>query len=145
MAITTAMANRFPKDCMDGIHQPGHTYKAALIKTGHAGTFGAATSAYTDLGADEVANGSGYTTGGVVLSNRTCTQNGAYAELDFGNVSIPASTYSADGVLVYNDTAAGKPVLGVMSFGGAKSASGGSFDMTIPGTGTYLLRLGANV
>lgn len=45
MAVTTAFCNQAKLDILNGVHLAAHTYKIAIIRTGHAGTYGKNTLA----------------------------------------------------------------------------------------------------
>lgn len=142
MSITTAVSNQCKQDWLNGVHQPGDTYKAALIKTGHAGTFDKNTDNYSDLGADEVANGNGYTTGGKTLTGFSVGITGDVAHLSFDDPAWTAATFSADGLLIYNSSKSNK-VLGVHAFPNAPvAATNGTFTADLPAPGaSALLRI----
>ena len=132
MPITTSKSAALPRDLWDGVHQPGDTYKCALIKAGHVGTFNGATDNYSDLGSDEVPSGGGYTTGGATLSGRAVVADAGTEILDFDDPSWAAATIDADGALIYNATRAGK-VLGVFAFGvQPTSSTNGTFTVQFP-------------
>lgn len=146
MAITTAVSNAAKQRAVDGVAPAGRQYRLILIRGGHTGTYGAATTTYSAIGADEVANGNGYTTGGVVLTNRTAGVSAGTGYLDFDNVSWPAASFSADGAAIVDCDANGTlegtdVVIAVFSFGSTKTASGGSFDVTIPASGLGAITL----
>ena len=142
MSITTALTNQGKLDCLQGLHQPGHTYKCALIKATPAGTLDKTMQYYSDLGTDEVADGNGYTTGGVVLSNISFAITGDVASIDWDNATWPASTISADGCIIYNDSLANKNVLSVHAFAATVTSSNDLFTATIPETGVGVVRFG---
>ena len=143
MAITTAMCNSAKVEFMRGIHNlsnGGNTIRAALIRAGHTGTYGAATTGYANLtGASDEATvgggGTGYTAGGLALSNTTPTLSGSTAVATFTNavwtLSGASASLSADGVMLYNDTATGDPALSVHEFSAATTASGDGATFTI--------------
>ena len=144
MAITAALTNQGKKDFLNGTHQPGNTYKLALIKPASSGTFDKNTTTYTSLSTDEV-TGTGYTAGGATLSGFTVTLSTDTASLDFADASWAASTISAAGAMLYNDTATGhgsvsKPVIAIFDFGGTISSTAGTFTVTIPSSGTGVIR-----
>jgi hypothetical protein len=150
MAITTAFPDSAKLAFLRGEHAAGDTYKMALIKVGHAGTYGAATTAFgtsagsptvSNLGTDEVAAGGGYTAGGVTLSGYATAVNANVASIDWANAQWAAATFAAVGCMIYNDTDAGKPVVCVIDFGGTITSTGGAFDVTIPSAGTGLVRI----
>lgn len=143
MTITTAMCTTAKAALLDGVHLAANTYKMALIKTAHSGTYGAATTHYgtaaggptvSNLGTDEVANGSGYTSGGFTMAGRTAGSSGTTAWIDWTtDPTWAAATISADGCMLYNDTVVGKPAISVHAFAGAPiSSTAGTFTITLP-------------
>jgi hypothetical protein len=140
MAISTALCNVAKRDFLNGVHQSGHSYRLALIKTGHAGTYGAATTDYS-LGTDECDASGSYSIGGLTLTGYTAALVGGVGSLDWGNPQATAFTGSADGALLYNDSAAGKPAIAVFAFANAPvAATNGTLDITIPTSGTGVIR-----
>jgi hypothetical protein len=143
MAITTAFCNSAKAEMMQAVHNlsnGGNTIRAALIRDGHTGTYGAASTSYTNItsSSDESSvggGGTGYTAGGLALSNVTPTLSGSTAVADFADatwtLSGASATLAADGVMLYNDTAAGDPALSVHAFTGDPSASGDGATFTI--------------
>lgn len=143
MPISTAFCNSAKVEALRGIHDlsnGGNTIRAALIRDGHTGTYGAATTSYTNLtgNSDEASvggGGTGYDAGGLALSNVTPALSGSTAVASFGNatwtLSGASATLAADGVMLYNDTAAGDPALSVHAFTGDPSASGAGATFTI--------------
>jgi hypothetical protein len=89
MAITSAICNSFKQEILEAEHDftamVQDTFKIALIKAqaSQTGTYSASTTNYTDVtgNSDELANGSGYTTGGNTLSSVTPTLDGSTASL----------------------------------------------------------------
>ena len=50
MSITTAMTTSFKQELLQGLHDlDGLTLKLALIKSGESGTYGAASTNYSDI------------------------------------------------------------------------------------------------
>jgi hypothetical protein len=153
MAITTAFCNQAKLDFINGVHQTGHTYKVALIKTGHSGTYSKATVAAgtpgtgapttSNLGTDEVAASGTYAAGGVTLTGKTVALATDTGYLDFANMAqITGFTGSADGCMIYNDSVAGKPVIYVGAFPGAPIvATAGTFDVAIPTSGSGIIEI----
>ena len=133
MAITQAMATSFKKELMTALHDftttTGNAFNIALFRATASivGTFGAATTNYSDMGADE-ASGTNYTAGGQALTNVTPTSSGTTAYTDFADEVFTNVTITTSGALIYNDTNANRAVA-VFDFGGDKTATAG--DMTI--------------
>ena len=84
MAITTAMCNSFKVELLNAIHDlDTDTLKIALIKAAPSGAFDAATTNYSDLGADE-AVGTNYTAADGALIYNASKSNRAVAVFYFG-------------------------------------------------------------
>ena len=81
----------------------------ALFKEDPTGTYGAATTNYSDMGADE-ATGTNYTAGGQALNSGTITLSGNTAFVDFADEVFTNLTISADGALIYNASQGNKAV-----------------------------------
>jgi hypothetical protein len=150
MANTQAMCTSFKTELMTATHNFG---TAPVRATGTADTFygalylttaslGAGTTAYSSTG--EV-TGTGYTAGGVAVTNATApTSSGttAYwtpsASLTYSSVTL---TTAFDTVLIYNQTQSNKAV-SVHTFG-SQTITAGTFILTMPSntSSTALLRL----
>lgn len=138
ISITTAMPTSFKVELFKAVHNftasTGNTFKIALLKAtaSGSGTFGASTTSYSNLSTDELANGSGYTTGGNTLTSVTPTSDGTTAICDFSDTTWSSATFTTCGALIYNDTAAGDPACAVLSFGGDQQVSSGDFQIQFP-------------
>ncbi len=137
ISITTAMPTSFKVEILKAVHDftasTGDTFKIALLKAAAAGsgTFGAATTNYSNLGSDELGSGSGYTTGGNTLVSITPVADGTTAICDFDNTTWSAATFTTSGALIYNDTSSDTAVA-VLSFGGDQQVSSGDFQIQFP-------------
>jgi hypothetical protein len=94
---------------------------------------------YDDVSANEV-SGTGYTGGGVTLTNKTNTYNGTsnVIVLDADDVTWSSSTITARYAVVYDAspaTNATKPLIGYVDFGSDQSSSNGNFTITWDATG----------
>lgn len=131
MAITQAMCTSFKKELMTGTHNftasTGNTFKLALYTS--SATLGATTTAYS---ATNEASGTGYSAGGGTLTNVTPTTSGTTALTDFADLTFSSATITANGALIYNDTAAGDPAVVVLAFGGDKTSTAGDFTIQFP-------------
>ena len=138
ISITTAMPTSFKVELLKAVHNftasTGNTFKIALLKAAASGsgTYGAATTSYTNLSTDELANGSGYTTGGNTLVSITPVASSTTAICDFSDTTWSAATFTTSGALIYNDTATGDPACAVLSFGGDQTVSSGDFQIQFP-------------
>ena len=137
ISITTAMPTSFKVELLKGVHDftasTGDTFKIALLKAAASGsgTFGAATTNYSDLSTDELGSGNGYTTGGNTLSSVTPVADGTTAICDFADTTWSAATFTTSGALIYNDTESGA-ACAVLSFGGDQQVSSGDFQIQFP-------------
>ena len=128
MAITQAMCTQFKKDVMLGLHDlDSDTIKIALYTS--SATLNATTDTYTT--SNEVANGNGYTTGGVTLANASVIENGTSGCFDSDNPEWTSATFTARGALIYNDTESDLAIA-VLDFGGDFSVAGGTFRIVFP-------------
>ena len=128
MAITQAMCTQFKKDVMLGLHDlDSDTIKIALYTS--SATLNATTDTYTT--SNEVANGNGYTTGGVTLANASVIENGTSGCFDSDDPEWTSATFTARGALIYNDTD-GDRAIAVLDFGGDFSVAGGTFKIIFP-------------
>ena len=160
MANTQAMCTSFLSELMLGQHQLGtstivsrgsltspttDTLKAALYLA--SATMDAADTVYTATG--EV-SGTGYTAGGVTVTNATAptnTNTSATAGVGYWtpSASIVYSTVTLstafDAVLIYNSTQSNKAI-SVHTFG-SQTITAGTFTLTMPSntTSTALIRL----
>ena len=163
MANTQSMCTSFMKELMLGQHQFGtstltsrtsltspttDTFKAALYFA--SATIDASTTAYSSTGEVTNTSGTGYTAGGLTVTNATAPQSTnasatagvAYwtpsASLQWTALTI---TTAFDALLLYNSTQSNKAV-SVFSFG-SQTITAGTFTLTMPSntTTTALLRL----
>lgn len=133
MAITTAVCNSFKSELLGGIHDlDTDTIKIALIKVSEAGTYGAATTNYSNVtgNTDEVV-GTGYTTGGNTLASPVISLDGSVAIVDFADTVWANATVSSTGALIYNASKSNKAVA-VISFGGTVTSTAGDFTIQFP-------------
>ena len=137
MTIASAVCSSFKTEVLRAVHnftQGGNTFKLALYVS--SANLGAATTAYATNpgggGNTEVANGNGYTTKGIALTNVTPALSGTTACCDFANVSFTSASFTANGCLIYNDTAGGDPAVITVAFGGDKTVSSGTFTIQFP-------------
>lgn len=130
MAITTAMCTSFKKEVLEALHDfnvsGGSTFKLALYTS--SATLGAATTAYS---ATNEVSGTGYTAGGVTLTNIDPAISGTTAFADFADATFTDATITAAGALIYNSSQSNRAVA-VLSFGGDKTSTNGDFVIQFP-------------
>lgn len=166
MANTQAMATTFMQELMTGTHNFGvspiraattaDTFYGALLLA--SGTFNASSTDYTGtVGSVTMSgevSGTGYTAGGVAITNATApastntsaTAGTAYwtpsASLTYTSVTLSTAF---DAVMVYNFTqgsAGAYPAVSIHTFG-SQTITAGTFTLTMPSntTSTALIRL----
>jgi len=133
MAITTAMCTSFKSELLGGIHDlDTNTLKLALIKASPSGTYGAATTNYSDVtGNSDEATGTNYSAGGQNLDGATIATSGTTAFLDFTDEVFANVTTSCDGCIIYNSSQSNKAIC-VIDFGGTVSATAGHLTIEFP-------------
>jgi hypothetical protein len=133
MAITTAMCNSFKQELLGGVHDlDTDTLRVALIKQSPTGTYGAATTNYSDVtGNTDEAVGTNYTAGGQVLDSATITLSGSTVFVDFDDEVFTNLTISADGAIIYNASQANKAIA-VFDFGTTVTSTSGDFTLVFP-------------
>lgn len=126
MPILQGLTSSFKQESWQAIHNlPVDTLKLALY-TANA-TLNADTTVYAAT--NEVV-GTGYTAGGVVLTNVTLTLSGTTAYVTFDNPTWAGASFVCRGGLIYNTSKANRSVA-VIDFGGDKTASG-TFVVQLP-------------
>jgi len=137
--FTTAMPTSFKVEILTATHNftasTGNTFKLALGKAAASltGTYGAATTNYSNLtgNSDELANGSGYTTGGNTLTSVTPVADSTTAVCNFSNTTWSSASFTTSGGIIYNSSASNK-ACAVLSFGGDQTVSSGDFQIQFP-------------
>ena len=131
MAISTAMCTTFKKEILEAVHNfkntGGSTFNLALYTS--SASLGASTTAYTTL--NEV-SGTGYTAKGAALTRVDPSNDGTTGITDFANLTFSSSTITANGALIFNDSASGDPAVCALAFGGDKTSTSGDFTITFP-------------
>lgn len=131
MAIATAMCTSFKKELLEAKHNflasGGNSFKLALYTS--SATLGAATTAYSST---NEASGTNYSAGGAALTNINPTSSGTTGFTDFADLTFSNATITANGALIYNDTASGDPAVCSLAFGGDKTSTAGDFTIQFP-------------
>ena len=144
MAITTAMCTSFKSELLGGLHDlDTDSLKIALIKASPTGTYGAATTNYSNVtGNSDEASGTGYSAGGQVLDGASISVSGTTAFVDFTDEVFSNVTISTDGCIIYN-TANANSAIAVIDFGGTVSATAGDLTIEFPAAGasTAVIRI----
>lgn len=126
----------------------GDIFKMVLLKVGVSGTYGAASTSYTDVtgNSDEV-TGPGYTAGGMALTNVDPVASSPSAYTDFSpDPSWTSATFSTTGCMIVNTIQNGPlamPGVSTHDFGGTQTVSAGTFTAVLPvaAVGTAILQI----
>jgi len=134
MAITSAVCTSFKVELLKGVHNftvtTGDTFKIALYTS--SATLGASTTAYSATNEISNTSGTAYTAAGATLTSVTPVASSTTAVCDFANVSYTDATFTANGALIYNDSASGDPACAVIAFGADKTVTSGTFTIQFP-------------
>jgi hypothetical protein len=114
------------------------TIKVALLTNAYTPNQDAHDN-FDDVVANQV-TGTGYTSGGITLANKTNQYNSAtnVIVLDADDVTWASSTITARYAVIYNATPATdatRPLIGYVDFGSDQSSSNGNFTITWDSTG----------
>ncbi len=122
----------------------------ALIKVSPAGTYGAASTAYSNItGSSDEVSGTGYSAGGLVMASVTPVISGTGAYINFSpNPSWTSASFSCTAGMIYNATNRGGivgPAIGTYDFGGTQTVASGTFTVVMPvaAIGTAILQITA--
>ena len=134
MSISQAMSTLFKKDVLLGDHHLDSDVIMIALYTSSA-SLGAATDGYVTSG--QVANGNGYTTGGVALASKAVTENSTSGVFDAADPEWTSATFTAAGALIYNKTLGdassnARGAIAILTFGGDFSVAGGTFKIVFP-------------
>ncbi len=125
--ITQTQTTSFKEELYEGIHDLlTDTIKIALY-TANA-DLGASTTVYTT---DQEVTGTGYTAGGVTVTNVTVESSGTTAYVSFDNPQWTGVSFTCRGALIYNASKANRSIA-VLNFGNDKIVTNGTFTVTMP-------------
>jgi len=134
MAITSAVCTSFKVELLKGIHNfsasGGDTFRIALYTS--SASLGASTTAYTTSNEISNTSGSAYVAKGAELTNIDPAASSTTAVCDFNDVSYTSASFTANGALIFNDSASGDPACVVIAFGSDKTVTSGTFTIQFP-------------
>ena len=132
MAIASAICNTFKVEILKAVHNftagGANVFNIALYTS--SASMGAGTTAYATT--NEVATAGGYSAKGKVITSVTPALDGSTAVCDFANISWTSASFTANGCLIFNDSATGDPGCCVIAFGGDKTVTSGTFTIEFP-------------
>ena len=130
MPNTQAMPTQMKVDVLLGVHNftasTGDVFKIALYNS--TASYNASTSTYS---ATNEITGTGYTAGGLTLTNVTPVANGTAGVVDFNDAVWTGASFTARGALIYNTSKSNK-VVAVLDFGADQTVSSGTFTVQFP-------------
>ena len=134
MAITSAICNTFKTEILKAVHNftasSGNTFNLALYTS--SATLNKTTTAYSSSNEISNTSGSAYSAKGLALTSVTPVLSSDTAVCDFANISWSSASFTANGCLIFNDTAAGDPAVCAIAFGGDKTVTSGTFTIEFP-------------
>ena len=134
MAITSAICNSFKVEILKAVHNftasSGNTFNLALYTS--SATLNKSTTAYSSSNEISNTSGSSYSAKGKALTSVTPVLSSDTAVCDFANVSWTSASFTANGCLIFNDSASGDPACCAIAFGGDKTVTSGTFTIEFP-------------
>jgi hypothetical protein len=134
MAITSAVCNSFKTEVLRAIHNftasSGNTFNLALYTS--SATLNKSTTAYSSSNEISNTSGSAYSAKGKALTSVTPALSTDTACCDFSDISWTSASFTANGCLIFNDSATGDPAVCAIAFGGDKTVSSGTFTVQFP-------------
>jgi hypothetical protein len=134
MAITSAVCNSFKQEVLQGIHNftasSGNTFNIALYTS--SATLNKSTTAYSTSNEISNTSGSAYSAKGKALTSVTPALSTDTACCDFADISWTAASFTANGCLIFNDSASGDPAVCAIAFGSEKTVTSGTFTIQFP-------------
>jgi hypothetical protein len=145
MAVTINFYNKYIEYSMEGgMDVDGDTWDVILMNSTHAYT--ATHDRKTDISANEIATGFGYTQGAKTLASVTWTESAGTSTFDAADVTWTASGGSigpADDTVIYSETStvpAADLLMCSIDHGGSQTAGDGTdFKITFNASGIYTI------
>lgn len=127
MSFVQTLTTSFKQDVLLGVHNLAtDTLKIALYTA--SADLNASTTVY---GTSNEASGTGYTTGGNILTGVAVLTSGTTAYVSFDNSSWTGASFTVRGALIYNASKSNKAIA-VLDFGSNKTASPTVFTVQMP-------------
>jgi hypothetical protein len=134
MAITSAICNSFKAEVLQALHNftasSGNSFKLALYTS--SATLNKSTTAYSTSNEISNTSGSAYTAKGKALTSVTPALSTDTACCDFADVSWTSASFTANGCLIFNDSASSDQAVCAIAFGSDKTVSSGTFTVQFP-------------
>ena len=134
MALTSAVCNSFKAEVLQALHNftasSGNTFKIALYTS--SATLNKSTTAYSTSTEISNTSGSAYSAKGKALTSVTPALSTDTACCDFNEISWTSASFTANGCLIFNDSASGDPAVCAIAFGSDKTVTSGTFTVQFP-------------
>ena len=134
MAITSAVCNSFKQEVLQAIHNftasSGNTFNLALYTS--SATLNKSTTAYSTSNEISNTSGSAYSAKGKALTSVTPALSTDTSCCDFADISWTSASFTANGCLIFNDSASGDPAVCAIAFGSDKTVTSGTFTVQFP-------------
>jgi hypothetical protein len=127
MAITQTWTTSFKRQILLGEHDLDTDVLKIALYTDTA-ILGPDTTVYTTVGET---TGSGYTAGGISLTNVTVNSGNGIAYVSFDDPSWAGASFTARGALIYNSSKSNKSMF-VLDFGTNQTAVSETFMLDLP-------------
>ena len=129
--MASGIYNIFKKSLFEGNvdlseDSPSDVIKVALMNNDHTAETADLENDtdWTDVSANELVSGNGYTTWGETLAGKAVTQ-AATTKFDATDVAWTSATFTAYHAVIYNETTG--ELIASIDFGGAKTVAAGTF------------------
>ena len=135
MSIQHGQCTSFKQELLNGYHafssafRAADTFKIALYTS--SASLDYTTTVYSPT--NEV-SGTGYVSGGNVLTPIDPASAGQTAYLSFNDISWPSASFTANGALIYNATQGNRAVF-ILAFGNDKTTVNQTFTVAFPTNG----------
>ena len=134
--MASGIYNRFKANLMNKeVDLEANVIKVALLNSSH--TFAAGNTDFSDVSANELSSGSGYTTGGNTLGSKSVTE-ASTTKWDAADRDWTAATFTADHAVIY-DTSVTNDLIASIDFGGSKAVVAGTFTIQWDSAGIITL------
>ncbi len=134
MAITSAVCNSFKTEVLEAKHNflasGGNTFNIALYTS--SATLNKSTTAYSTSNEITNTSGSAYSAKGKALTSVNPALSTDTACCDFNDISWTSASFTANGCLIFNDSASGDPAVCTIAFGSDKTVTSGTFTIQFP-------------
>jgi len=134
MTIISAVCNSFKTEVLEAKHNflasGGNTFNIALYTS--SATLNKSTTAYSSSNEISNTSGSAYSAKGKALTSVNPALSTDTACCDFNDISWTSASFTANGCLIFNDSASGDPAVCAIAFGGDKTVTSGTFTIQFP-------------